>query len=279
MRDGSRLFYEPFQKAEDETPTRSLVTVGGCRECEVGVWVAAHELTEQGDGELCGFVDDDDVLGLALTEDGAGVGEAQPPSRFMGSESEDLRGGVVARGGNDHESSGVFENGTDGHAEGRGLTPSPVGQKDGGRRRGGGEQGSQLVHDASLLFGSLEGGPRGRQRLWGGDSLVAFETAFQALPESRARVLCGVGKNGEQGTRGHDAGGGHTQDQGSPAPDETVGLAEHVGLEPVVQVEADGIEALSQQAADVGGGCFSGPYAQDASEVAGDLPLLGRGLG
>lgn len=107
---------------------------------------------------------------------------------------------------------------------------------------------------------------------------MAFETAFESIPASRARVLCGVGKDGQQGTRGHNTGGGHTQDQGSPAPDETLALAEHVGLEPVVQVEADGIEALSQQASNVGGGGFSGAYAQDAPEVAGDLPLLGRGF-
>jgi hypothetical protein len=108
---------------------------------------------------------------------------------------------------------------------------------------------------------------------------VAFETTFQAVPESRARVFRGEGEDGEQGTRGGDTGGGHAEDQGSPSPDETVALAEHVGLEPVVQVEADGVEALSEQPADVGGGSFSGAYAQDASEVSGDLPLLGRGLG
>jgi hypothetical protein len=173
---------------------------------------------------------------------------------------------------------GVFENGPDGHTESRGLTPSPVGQQHRSGSCGGREQGGQPVHDASLLFGSLEGGLRGRQRIWGGDSLVAFETAFQPIPESRARVFCGVGKNGEQGTRGHDTGGGHAQDQGSPTSDEAVALAEHVGLEPVVQVETDGIEALSEQPADVGGGGFGGAHAQDASEVPCDFPRFGRGL-
>lgn len=278
MGDGSRLFYEPVQKAENEPPTRSLVAVGGCRECEVGARVAAHELAEQGDGELCGFVDDNHVLGLGVTNDGAGVGETQSRPRFLGCESEDLRGGVVVRSRDDHVPGGVFEDGPDGHAEGRGLSPSPIGQEDGSGRRGVGEKGGQLAHDASLFVGSLGEGRWGRQGLGGSDSLVAFETAFESIPASRARVLCGVGKDGQQGTRGHNTGGGHTQDQGSPAPDETVALAEHVGLEAVVQVEADGIEALSQQAPHVGGGCFSGAYAQDAPEVTGDLPLLGRGF-